>query len=315
MLDFKNILIANDFSKGAEHAILYGVYFGKRLKARLHNLHVNVLHPNLSDRPDDYKTTKMEELQKRLEEVESGNLPSGQGFDPWGLDVVHQVIQEIAAGPAILEYASDHDIDLIVMGTHGRRGVRRLLIGSVAAEVIRRANCPVLTTGPSPLPSGTNKILVPIDFSEHSKDALEQARELADLFGATLDLLHVVEENMPPAFYTGGVTSIYDMHPDIEDKAIDEMRKVYEETDGPVVEAKFFASPGRPASRILKFAEERDSDMIVMATHGRSGLEQMFLGSVAEQVVQRAFCPVFTVRALTPPTEGTSAADLRAEEG
>lgn len=300
MLDFQNILIANDFSKGAEYAILYGAYLGKRFEARLHNVHVNVLHPDLSDRPKEYQTTREEELLKQLEEVEHGNLPSGQGFDPWGLNITHDVIQEIAAAPAILEYADEHDIDLIVMGTHGRRGVSRLLIGSVAAEVVRKASCPVLVTGEQPVPSGTNKILVPIDFSKHSEEGLRHAKDLAELFGAKLDLLHVVEENMPPAFYTGGVTSIYDMHPDIDEKAKAEMQKLVDETEGPGVEAAYHAASGRPASEIITFAQDHDSDLIVMATHGRSGLEHVFLGSVAEKVIQRAPCPVFTVRTLTP---------------
>jgi nucleotide-binding universal stress UspA family protein len=314
LVDFNNILIANDFSKSAEHAILYGVYLGKRLGGRLHNVHVNVLHPDLSDRPEEYRTTDADDLLERLKEVQRGNLPSGQAFAPWGLDIVHEVKRDVAAAPAILEYADEQDIDLIVMGTHGRRGVRRLLVGSVAAEVVRRARCPVLITGPEPVPSGTNRILAPIDFSAHSEKAVRHSRDLAELFGAKLDLLHVVEENMPTAFYTAGVTSVYDMHPDIEDKAKDEMQKLFEGMEGPEVEANYFAVPGRPASAILNFARENDSDMIVMATHGRSGLEHVFLGSVAERVVQRAPCPVFTVRTLHPGTGETSAEDAAEAE-
>src|SRR5690606_34769986 len=110
--------------------------------------------------------------------------------------VKRAVVRDVAAAPAILQYARDQEMDLVVMGTHGRRGLRRLFLGSVAEEVVRLSVCPVLTVHAGPIRSEAlfGDILVPIDFSPHSKAALRAAASLAPELGASLDLLHVVEE-------------------------------------------------------------------------------------------------------------------------
>lgn len=308
MLDLKNILVANDFSKGSGYAILYGVYLAKRTDSLLHNVHVNVLHPDFSERPEEYQSTSRKDLEKRLREVEGGNLPNNQGFDPWGLEVQSKLLQEVAAAPAILEYVQENNIDLVIMGTHGRRGVRRLLIGSVASEVVRKAPCPVLTIGEKPIPAGTDTILVPVDFSKHSKMALRYANDLAEMFGATIDLLHVVEEKPYPAFYTKEEekAKTYDQHPDIQEKAKNQLRALYSEVGGASADTRYHTVSGQPAHQIAEFADTNNSDLVVMSTHGRTGLKRMLIGSVTDKVVQQAPCPVFTVKTLEAAIKRTS---------
>src|SRR5690606_8769829 len=227
--------------------------------------------------------------------------------------VVREVVRGMAVAPALLRYAEEHDVDLVVMGTHGRRGIERAVIGSVAEEVVRHAACPVLTVRQRKEPPGEGRVtsvLVPVDFSSHSREALRYARELAASYEAGLTLLHVVEETLHPAFYGPALRSIYDAIPDIEDQAVPELERFFGETEGADVAARFVARPGRAASAIADHAEEEGHDLIVMATHGRTGVERFLMGSVAEKVVRRAPCPVFTVKSfgksLLPPPSTTA---------
>ena len=304
-MDVKHILVAQDFSKCSQNAVLYAVYLAKRLDAQLHQVHVNELHPDLADRPEGFKTTDREDLMKRLEEIAHGDLADGRAFNPYGLDVENDVVQSVSAGPAVLDYLEDRDIDLAVLGTHGRRGIRHMMLGSVAEEIVQRASCPVLTVGEGQLPWATDRILAPVDFSEHSREGLRHARELAALYEAKVDLLHVIEESLHPAFYTGGVKSVYDAHPDIEDRARDRMDEMWASVEGPDVEYEVHVRPGRAAEVINEVAEEQDDDLVVMATHGRTGLEKFFLGSVTNKVVRTSPSPVFTVRTLEIPEPET----------
>ncbi len=163
------------------------------------------------------------------------------------------------------------------------------------------APCPVLTIRASkktqPALTGIRSILVPVDFSKHAREALRYAKVLAEFFDARLDLLHVIEDTLHPAFYGLTVHSVYDVVPDLEEKAEEKLRTFYWETKGwPVSEVCFKALAGKAARVIAKYAEQEGTDLIVIATHGLTGLEHYFMGSVAERVVRRAPCPVFTVK-------------------
>lgn len=297
MLQVQSILLPRDFSSASDQALRHALQLARDTGATLHLLYASVLHEDPFAAVENKAGSPDAEIRARL-----AKAPDGRALTDL-VDVETAVVRDIAAGPAILNYADEQDIDVIVMGTHGRRGVRRMLLGSVAEEVVRRADCPVLTV--RGLPDGTSdpsvavrSILVPIDFSIHSREALRSARELAAHFGARLDLLHIVEERLPPAYYVGGIGSIYDIDPDIEDKARDKMKSFYLETGGAAVqEVAYHAEPGQPAKHIAEFAGEEDADLIVMSTHGLTGLEHFFMGSVAEKVVRRAPVPVFTIKA------------------
>jgi nucleotide-binding universal stress UspA family protein len=186
------------------------------------------------------------------------------------------------------------------MGTHGRRGLGHLFLGSTAEEVVRFATCPVLTIRELEKERPAEKrerILVPVDFSEHSKAALSHAKGVAAVYGARLDVLHVIEETVHPAFYGTGMTDIVELRPDIVVKAKAAMEKLFNDTPGPEVKVEYHAVIGRAHQEIVQYATLEEKDLIIIATHGLSGLERMLLGSVAEKVVRRAPCPVLTVKA------------------
>jgi nucleotide-binding universal stress UspA family protein len=142
-------------------------------------------------------------------------------------------------------------------------------------------------------------ILVPTDFSEYSKQAVQYARELAQKFGASLDLLHVVElppypiEGLPPSELGGNLLD------DLEQQATSDLAQVLpKEAEVTVVRRVVVGIPYR---RIVEVAADEKVDLIVMATHGRTGFSHLFMGSVAERVVRTAPCPVLTIH----PTSGT----------
>jgi len=200
----------------------------------------------------------------------------------------------------ILEHASEHDVDLIVMGTHGRRGPSRFLLGSVATQVVRVSTAPVLTLREldegRPL-QAISAILVPIDFSDHSRAALRHATELARTYGARLDLLHVVQQPNYPYFYAPvpampPVDQIHDLHK----RGKEALERWVAEDGDSALEHRLEIVDGHPASEIATFAEERGCDLIVTASHGLTGLDRLLLGSTSEQVVRTSRVPVLMVK-------------------
>jgi nucleotide-binding universal stress UspA family protein len=227
------------------------------------------------------------------------------------------VRRDVSPGPALLRYAEEEDIDLIAMGTHGRRGASRVLLGSVAEEVVRRSDRPVLTVrgiGAEQMPPAGHieRILVPVDFSDYSREALRTAEAWAKLYGAQVHVLHVVEEDLHPAFYVGGVRSVYDVEPDLDDK----VQQTLAEFVSSVVEdpgaVETHVRTGSAPSEIAEFVKAEGMDLVTLSTHGRTGLERFFLGSVAEKVVRHVSCPVLTTKAfgrsLVTPAEDTASA-------
>jgi nucleotide-binding universal stress UspA family protein len=312
MLHLDHVLLARDFSPVSDQAMQYALGLAQQTGATLHLLYADVLHEDPFGKGAAGGGASAEErIHERLR-LDADGTPLTERFS--GITVQTEVRRAVAAAPAILGYATDAEVDLIVMGTHGRRGVRRLLMGSVAEEVVRRAQSPVLTVRKDGDESGlptVERILVPIDFSEFCEEALRCACELATHHDAQLDLLHVIEENLHPAFYVGGVQSIYDVQPDIEDKVRTRMRAMLDEVDGgDEIRAEMHVADGRAARKIIQFAERQESDLVVMSTHGLTGLEHFLMGSVAEKVVRHVTAPVLTVKAF-----GTSLLRPSAEAG
>jgi universal stress protein A len=143
-------------------------------------------------------------------------------------------------------------------------------------------------------------ILAPTDFSKYSQHAIQNARELAQKFGATLMLLHVVDlppypiEGVPPSHLGGTLLE------DLEQQAASDLAQVLAKEAEVEVVRRVVA--GIPYRKIVEIAEAEKIDLIVMATHGRTGFSHLFMGSVAERVVRTAPCPVLTIR----PTGGTA---------
>ena len=299
MLQLQKILFPTDFSRCAEQALAHAVFLAEKYDAEIHVLHVVTL---FNDQPSiiSNEITETEETIRKLEDIAEKQLDKVvDAEDSNDMKIITATKREVSAAPAILEYASDNNIDLIVMGTHGRRGLGHLLLGSAAEEVVRLAACPVFTIRELKVPKPVmkvNNILVPVDFSNYSKSALSYASEIALSYNAQLQVLHIIEETMHPAFSISGKSSIFDLVPGIKEDSNKRANKMVKEALSDKVKSNVYVKGGRAASDIIKFAKENSSDLIVIATHGLTGLEHMLLGSVTEKVVRMAHCPVFTVK-------------------
>ena len=218
MFRTNRILVAIDFSDGSGKALALAHRLSEESHGTLHLVHVKVLYGEEDDGGDESAETLQASMEKLYSRVcEEHGLPTDRAVE-------FTALRDVAPAAALLRYAADKHCDLIVSGTHGRRGFRRMILGSVAEELVRLAPCPVLTVSEKLTRIGeVRSILVPVDFSLYSKSSLAVARELAGIYGSTIQLLHVVEEAMHPAFYNAGVFSVYDMDPEIEQKALKEL--------------------------------------------------------------------------------------------
>lgn len=299
MLRVDRVLFPTDFSPLADVALEHAVELAVKHGATLHMLHAVVLH---ADDPNDpaHLFPDVEEIARRLEEAAEERMTSL--IDERRLATIPLVRAQrrgISVAPVILDHSLEIDADLVVMSTHGRRGLGHALLGSVAEEVVRQSFCPVLTVRAraerAPLP-GARDVLVPIDFSEHAARALSYGKEICGAYGARLHVLHVFERPIYPEIYFGGTLDIPDLGT-LEGSLRSELARLVEDAPGPRVDTEIHIREGRATAGILDAAEELDPELIVIATHGLTGLAHVLLGSVAEKVVRRAPCPVLSVRA------------------
>jgi nucleotide-binding universal stress UspA family protein len=215
------------------------------------------------------------------------------------IEIIMEELWGLSAANLILEYAEGHNIDLIVMGTHGRQGLGYLFLGSVAQELVRKALCPVYTIRESEKPKLPHKyktVLSPIDFSDYSKMAMLMARDVAKLYGAKLQILHVIEQTTHPAFYGLSREFVWGLRAEIEIQSRKELKQIFDDFPESDVASNFAVVTGHVAHEILEYSSQNQVDLIVLATHGLSGLKHFLLGSVAEKVIRRAPCPVLSIK-------------------
>lgn len=286
-----------DFSEGARAAYPYGLYLAALLGSEMRSVHV--CRPGEPE-PDPSRFPVGDQEAMRLasawlEEVDArrfagtGGQGTGEG-GPGGLGArvrrMPEVRRDVRRGGSpdreLLAYADRIPAAAFVMGTHGRTGLRRLFLGSVAERVIRRSPVPVLTVRQGIEgwgESGLHRILVAADLSPTMDRALRWAGAVAAGSEADLEAVHVVET--PAGAAPSGKRQ--------------RIRAAYGESGAPEVELKVTVVAGDPATRIRATAREDGADLVVTATHGRSGPARLVLGSVTEAVVRRSPCPVLTV--------------------
>ncbi len=298
MIQIQRILFPTDFSPSAERAFSLALLLAREFGAELHMFHAIVLHE--SDPYDPaHHFPEPEEIRRRLEKLgDSAMAELVDASDDSGVEIHRVQRRGIEAASAILEYADQSDVDLIVMGTHGRRGLTHFFLGSVAERVVRHAECPVLTVRdvdqPSPVTS-IDKILVPVDLSDDSQVGLRAAYELAERHNAQLQVFHVVEEVSYPSYYGLGPAFTEELLTTARaalDKLVLDALRPATNVQRDIVLGQ------RAASEIIRFADAQEADLIVMTTHDNGGLEHLFLGRTAERTVQLSTVPVLTLRSL-----------------
>jgi nucleotide-binding universal stress UspA family protein len=300
MLD--HILLPTDFSACADHALTHAVEVADRFGAQLHILHVvNELDPDwygltdAQERAVKLRAQIREEAQQRLHAMAPDR------------DVETTVSLQLSfdVADSIREYVDEREIDLVVMGTHGRKGLDRLMLGNVADKMVRHAPCPVMTVREEVPWAGAEEdatvqdVLAPIDFSEYSRSALRTAKAFANAYDARLHLLFVAEQRMVPTFSDTGVpgVGVVEMDPEIVKNAERALEQLNERVGGPTVKSRYHVREGTVSEDIVDLAETQGVDLIVMATRGLTGVTRYLLGSNTERVVRVAPCPVLSIPA------------------
>jgi len=199
-----------------------------------------------------------------------------------------------AEGPIhrrILADADDYGADCIVMGTHGRTGLDRFVLGSVAERTLRESSMPVLTVDEnSAVDRDLDSILVPTDGSAYSEAAAAHAVDLALSTDAALHVVHVVDAAVLPMDGSGAV---FDELQHAGERALDSVVERAEHAGVSSIRASVLS--GTPYRAITDYADAEDMALVVMGTHGRTGFDRYLLGSVAERVVRLSDRPVLTV--------------------
>lgn len=303
MLQINRILCPTDFSESARQALDHALFLTGESDAELHLMHVVELgtsephdpaysFPDITELANKVRTAARKRMKEDVEPLEDQEV----------IIKTHES-RGVTAAFSILEYAREIDSDLIVCGSSGRLDWDLAILGSTSSRIVRYSKCPVMTVHEnriSSVPDAMEKILVPYDFSDYSKTALEHAVALADTYGARLDLLHVVDIRKYPDFYMkNNVQILIGGVEDIGKRAGRRLEEVAEgvrdSIDG-LGKVQAHVRGGRTYEEINRFAQDVDADLIVIATHGLTGFRGVLLGSVAEQVTQNAPCPVFAVK-------------------
>jgi len=300
-IEIKNILFATDFSEASEAALPYVAALSLRYGSSLHLAHilpdVTFLRPGAPDPAvmgsiyEDAHSGAQEKMQRLADRL--------KGFPH------HTYLRHGETCTVLSEIIAEQQVDLVIAGTHGRTGLGKLVMGSIAEEILRRASCPMLTVGPKvvgtvtptlrrdrelpPAQINIHQILYATDFKQESVEAVSHAVSLAREFRARLALLHVIED--------------YGDHlherPGPIDDVLQKLQGLVADDAGLRYPPEILAQFGVPAESILQAASEREADLIVLGVrpaNGHLGAATHLSRAVAHKVIVGATCPVLTVR-------------------
>jgi nucleotide-binding universal stress UspA family protein len=281
------ILVTTDFSEVSDRALDYALALARRYDARIYLTHVITPDPFQFAEPQLAQAT-YEKVRQAAEEGITDILISGKLRG-----VPHEVLMEEGnVWPTIEKLLAQHEIDLIVAGTHGRGKVQKILIGSVAEEIFRQADCAVLTVGPAVRGDVQKEvelshILFATDFGPGAEKAAAHAFSLAQEHGAHLTLLHVIES---AAAYTEETVARQ------REINIVRMKRLMPAGSENWCKPEFRVTYGAAVEEILFAAKESKADLIVMGAKPRKSLAGHVPLTIAYNVVTKATCPVLTVR-------------------
>jgi len=284
-ITLKNILFATDFSAASDAAAPIAIQIALRYGAKIYGVHVNASDPYVAAAPEAWAA--MAEAAEKAAKEAAGRLNEQlQGIE-------HEVV--IAEGK-IWEVMSDlieqKEIDLVVLGTRGRTGFGKTLLGSVAEQILRQSPCPVLTVGPhvdlwSEEYAKMREILYATDLAADLPMAAPYAVSLAQENQAHLVLLHVVEDSKAGDLVDG---------PEVVDLKVRKLQQLVTQQAGLWCDPSYIVEQGPAAEKILDVAKRRHTDLIVLGARPAKGLATHLNIGTVHKVVSQATCPVLTVR-------------------
>jgi nucleotide-binding universal stress UspA family protein len=300
---FRTILVPLDGSPLAEQALPLARRIAERAGSKLRLALVHQIPAPPLDSATGKLFTSIELATRKAERTYLRSLQAKLRQE--GVRLASAVTLSGPVGPALEQYVRELGIDLVVMATHGRGGVRRAWLGSVADHMVRHLQVPVLLVRPAengaaPVQAaGANQILVPLDGSPLAQDVLGAAADLARLWGLELTLLRVVHPVVLFSDEMLGWPAPYDaeLTASLRSQAEDDIRDTAERLRREGLRVSGVAVVGwGAADAILAAAKPEHVAAIAIATHGRGGLRRLALGSVADKLIRAADVPVLVYR-------------------
>src|SRR5215472_990868 len=280
-----NILFLTEFSPASNAALFYALSVARRFEAKVYVTHVVELPVGAPTAAAFYETTSArEDAEKKFNALLSEGKLDG---------VLHEmVLAEGSLWPVVEKIIAEKKIDLVVVGTHGRKAFSKIMLGSVAEEIYRKANCPVLTIGPeNPANSESEMrprcILLATDLQDEAHSASDYAVAMAERQGAELIVLHVIEDQV----------SDFGRAEQQRLASLARMEGLIPSEIPLASKATMVVARGRAADEIPQAARTYGADLIVIGLHGGKRMAGHLPGTVAYRVVCQAPCPVLTVPA------------------
>ena len=294
-MPLKNILCSTDFSDYSNQAVPYGIALAKKFRARLYMCHVIDLsaitaYGEIISYPGAQQNLIMNYTHKQLKQL------IGEEPIEW-----EPLITIGHAADEIVNMAKEKNVDLTIVTTHGRSGLKRFILGSVTGRLMQTLPCPLLIVRSSEpnLASAENqeielkRILVGCDFSPDSVLAFQYGLSLAQDFQSELHLAHVIE---PPIYKDLTKKPVEKPQDDLRDSLSKRLTNMVPEEVYNWCTLKTTLLAGQPHEELIKYAIVNDIDLIVLGVRGHSMVETLFVGSTTDRVVRRALCPVLSVR-------------------
>lgn len=294
-MEIGHILCPTDFSEFSLHALDHSAAIARWYQARLTVLYVFPNTPVMDLPPLVLDDATRERIASDLKRFTAG-VPAGVPLDlriQEAPNVHDEILAQAAAIPA----------DLLVLGSHGRSGFQRWLLGSVTERLMRRAPCTTMVVPrrapdtPPDAPVHFRSILCPVDFSDGSVVALEQAISLAEESDAHLSVLHVIE--VPPELREHEILKDFNVdsvRAAAEAESLRRLRAMIPEGARTYCTVETAVREGAAFREILKVAAEKRADLIVMGLLGRGAIDRFVFGSNTVRVARGAACPVLIVR-------------------
>jgi nucleotide-binding universal stress UspA family protein len=303
MIAIRRILCPVDFSDHSKRALDHALAIAKWYDSTVTVLHVSPVMPTAayvsgSGMPAyaTLTTAERDAIMQSMRRFAGGETRAGgqMEFEATEGGTVATILDRATALPA----------DLLVLGTHGRSGFERWVLGSVTEKVLRRALCPVLTVpkdSGDAVPVVFRRVVCAIDFSECSLHALDYATSLAQEANAQLTVVHVVEllADLPGEGHEtvlAGPRNIREYVALAEEEGRARLTDAVSAHVRASVPANTVLAVGKPYREILRVAAEHGADLLVVGVHGRGVIDRMLFGSTTQHLVRQASCPVLTLR-------------------
>jgi len=301
-VQLKNILCTTDFSDFSNYALPYAIRLAREYNGRLYVCHVVDITPVAGY---DEAVVNWVDQQKAVAEYAQDQLNQLIGDQP--VDVEQLVLMGHPVDE-ITRLAREKDMDLVVAATHGRSGLKRVVLGSVTERLMQTLPCPLMSIRspekgaepPSDQDIRMEKILVGCDFSADSLLAFQYALSLAQEFQSELYLVHVIEPPIYKHLFTEDATPSEDLREGIREPLNAMLAKMIPEEAVHWCRRQTVLLAGQPHEELIQYAAVNDMDLIVLGIRGRRLVETLLVGSTTDRVIRQARCPVLSVRPMAP---------------